>query len=138
MSNHPIRRENLLTLYAEFVSTQQKANPANSVSGLDRAFAEHLQIANTALSSMKSGSRSIGVKLARQIESACKKPTLWMDTEHADKAKSPNDADADNFIKLAKRAFSRADSFEKESLCKMLKASLETSAAQLHINNTIK
>jgi len=124
MSNHPIRRQNLLALYAEFVAAAQKANPSDSVSGLDKAFAAHLQIANTALSSMKLGSRAIGPKLARQIEVACNKPASWLDEEHAGINNADDERDIEQFIKLARRAFMRADEAERKALINALHSSL--------------
>lgn len=67
-----VRRENFLALYADFLRRQQQLDPEASVSGLSKAFAEKVQIAGSSFSSIKSGARSIGDKVARQIEANLK------------------------------------------------------------------
>lgn len=134
MSNHPIRRQNLLKLYAQFVAEAQKNNPEISVYGLDKQFAARLQIANTALSSMKIGSRSIGPKLARQIEAACNRPIGWLDSVHFVDPSAPAEPEPSfeiapasqkpelvAFLHLAKQAWEKASSSERQALELMLK-----------------
>lgn len=120
------RRNNLLVLFTEFVAAAQKADPAASLTGLDKAFSAQLQIANTAVSSMKTGKRQIGPKLARQIEAACKRPSLWLDTEHSDVPMSRDERELDKFLKLAARAFRRADAPGRAALKAALLAQMKT------------
>lgn len=124
MSFNIIRRTNLLKLYADFVSVSQQADPAASIVGLDRAFSAKIQIANTSFSSMKSGSRPVGPKLARQIESACQKEAGWLDEPHdaIEQADEPDNLQA--FIKLATRAYKRAGAQDRLRLIELLRASL--------------
>lgn len=100
-----IRRANLLKLYANFVAERQAADPAAKVSGLDKAFAEMLQVHNTYFSGMKSGSRQIGDKLARQVEVATGTRKGWLDLEHD----PVDDKDLQRFLDLARKAYLAAD-----------------------------
>jgi len=74
-----VRRANLLQLFSEFVSTRMAQSPSQQINGLDREFAALIQVHNTYFSGMKSGARTIGDKLARQIEVLCSKAKGWMD-----------------------------------------------------------
>lgn len=75
-----IRLDNALVLFDEFVRTTAQHADAATLRGLERRFAERLQIQPSYWSQIKSRSRQIGDRLARQFELLCKKPHGWMDT----------------------------------------------------------
>lgn len=77
-----IRLDNALRLFDEFVAATIKHPDANALRGLERRFAERLQIQPSYWSQIKSRSRQIGERLARQFEQLCHKPAFWMDQEH--------------------------------------------------------
>lgn len=78
-----IRRANALLLFDEFVRNTVAHPDAATLRGLDRRFAERLQIQPSYWSQIKSRSRQIGERLARQFESLSHKPYGWMDVSHA-------------------------------------------------------
>jgi hypothetical protein len=78
-----IRLDNALALFDEFVRNTIKHPDAATLRGLERRFAERLQIQPSYWSQIKSRSRLIGERLARQFEQCCQKPSGWMDAEHA-------------------------------------------------------
>jgi hypothetical protein len=87
MPNRPrdvaqIRLDNALALFDEFVSATVKHADAATLRGLERRFAERLQIQPSYWSQIKSRSRQIGERLARQFEQLCHKPVGWMDQPH--------------------------------------------------------
>lgn len=83
ISDRPsLRRANLLQLFSEFVSTRMAQSPSQPINGLDREFAALIQVHNTYFSGMKSGARTIGDKLAKQIEVLCSRAKGWMDEAH--------------------------------------------------------
>lgn len=116
MSIHTIRRNNILSLYTEFVAKAQKEDPSIAVFGLDRKFSAVIMIANTSFSSMKSGARPIGDKTARQIESTCKKPKGWLDEDHQAHAPTNDERELAAFLKLASRIFSRSTPLQRQEL----------------------
>lgn len=77
-----IRLDNALALFDEFVHATVKHADAATLRGLERRFAERLQIQPSYWSQIKSRSRQIGERLARQFEQLCHKPTGWMDQAH--------------------------------------------------------
>ena len=77
-----IRLDNALALFDEFVRNTIKHPDAATLRGLERRFAERLQIQPSYWSQIKSRSRLIGERLARQFEQCCQKPVGWMDAEH--------------------------------------------------------
>jgi hypothetical protein len=77
-----IRLDNALRLFEEFVSATVKHPDAAALRGLERRFAERLQIQPSYWSQIKSRSRQIGERLARQFEQLSHKPMGWMDQEH--------------------------------------------------------
>jgi hypothetical protein len=87
-----IRLENALLLFEEFVQGQVKHPDAAALRGLERRFAERLQIQASYWSQIKSRSRQIGERLARQFEHQCQKPRGWMDEPHGAAALSAPDA----------------------------------------------
>ena len=68
-----VRRNNLLQLFSEYVQQRLEHAPSEQISGLDREFAALIQVHIKYFTGMKSGARTIGDKLARQIETFCKK-----------------------------------------------------------------
>jgi len=74
-----LRLDNALRLFDEFVSATVKHPDAATLRGLERRFAERLGIQPSYWSQIKSRSRQIGERLARQFEQACHKPQGWMD-----------------------------------------------------------
>ena len=73
------RLDNALRLFDEFVQAAVKHPDAATLRGLERRFAERLQIQPSYWSQIKSRSRQIGERLARQFEQLCHKPPGWMD-----------------------------------------------------------
>ena len=77
-----IRFDNALALFDEFVHHTVKHPDAATLRGLERRFAERLQIQPSYWSQIKGRSRQIGERLARQFEQLCHKPYGWMDQPH--------------------------------------------------------
>ncbi len=77
-----IRLDNALVLFDEFVQATVKNADAAALRGLERRFAERLQIQPSYWSQIKGRSRQIGERLARQFEQNCRKPIGWMDEPH--------------------------------------------------------
>jgi len=77
-----IRLDNAMRLFEEFVSATVKHPDAATLRGLERRFAERLQIQPSYWSQIKGRSRQIGERLARQFEQLCHKAPGWMDIEH--------------------------------------------------------
>jgi len=77
-----IRLDNAIALFDEFVHATVKHPDAATLRGLERRFAERLQIQPSYWSQIKSRSRQIGERLARQFEQLCHKPHGWMDEPH--------------------------------------------------------
>lgn len=111
-----LRRKNLLALFGEFVAEIQGRDESGSIVGLDKAFALRLEVHNTYLSGMKNGGRTIGDRMARQVEAKCKKTAGWLDQEHGG-----NDTDAApkglaQFIARAEAAYRAADNAGRKAL----------------------
>jgi hypothetical protein len=77
-----IRLDNALRLFDEFVRATVKDPDAATLRGLERRFAERLQIQPSYWSQIKSRARQIGERLARQFEQLTHKPPGWMDQPH--------------------------------------------------------
>ncbi|MBI5276877.1 MAG: hypothetical protein HY854_10490 [Burkholderiales bacterium] len=77
-----VRLDNALALFEEFVRNTVKHPDAATLRGLERRFAERLEIQPSYWSQIKSRSRQIGERLARQFEVLCHKPVGWMDLPH--------------------------------------------------------
>jgi hypothetical protein len=77
-----IRLDNALALFDEFVRNTVKDPDVATLRGLERRFAERLQIQPSYWSQIKSRSRQIGERLARQFEQLSHKPNGWMDLPH--------------------------------------------------------
>lgn len=77
-----VRLDNAMRLFEEFVATTVKQPDAAALRGLERRFAERLQIQPSYWSQIKGRSRQIGERLARQFEQLFHKPPGWMDHDH--------------------------------------------------------
>jgi hypothetical protein len=89
-----IRLDNALALFDEFVHQNVKHADAATLRGLERRFAERLQIQPSYWSQIKSRSRQIGERLARQFEQLCHKPYGWMDQPHGAQVQSQPQSDS--------------------------------------------
>jgi hypothetical protein len=78
-----VRLDNALALFEEFVRLTARHADAATLRGLERRFAERLQIQPSYWSQIKGRSRQIGERLARQFEHLSHKPRGWMDVPHA-------------------------------------------------------
>jgi hypothetical protein len=108
-----VRLDNALALFEEFVRATARHADAATLRGLERRFAERVQIQPSYWSQIKSRSRQIGERLARQFEVLCHKPRGWMDVPHgagAASAASPVGAP------LAARALAAEEPVRDESL----------------------
>ena len=76
------RLDNALALFEEFVRATARHADAATLRGLERRFAERVQIQPSYWSQIKGRSRQIGERLARQFEHCCHKPPGWMDLHH--------------------------------------------------------
>lgn len=81
-----VRYDNAMRLFDEFVQATVSAPDSATLRGLERRFAERLQIQPSYWSQIKSRSRQIGERLARQFETLCRKPHGWMDVPHSAEA----------------------------------------------------
>jgi hypothetical protein len=77
-----IRFDNALALFNEFVQNTVKHPDAATLRGLEGRFALQVQVQPSYWSQIKSRSRQIGERLARQFEERCHKPHGWMDQAH--------------------------------------------------------
>ena len=77
-----LRLDNALALFEEFVRATARHADAATLRGLEKRFAERVQIQPSYWSQIKSRSRQIGERLARQFELLCHKPNGWMDMPH--------------------------------------------------------
>jgi hypothetical protein len=110
-----LRRLNLLALLQEFA--ENWVATGTTTKGIDQAFAERIQVSPSMLSQMKSG-RPIGNKTAAQIESLCKRPAGWLDTQHPDQKSSPAE---DAFIELARKAWRAQNAKDKRALSQLVR-----------------
>jgi hypothetical protein len=76
------RLDNALALFEEFVRLTARHADAATLRGLEKRFAERVQIQPSYWSQIKSRSRQIGERLARQFEQHCHKPRGWLDQAH--------------------------------------------------------
>jgi hypothetical protein len=77
-----VRLDNALALFEEFVRATARHADAATLRGLERRFAERVQVQPSYWSQIKGRSRQIGERLARQFEHLCHKPPGWMDLPH--------------------------------------------------------
>ncbi len=81
-----VRLDNAMQLFDEFVAATIKQPDLATLRGLERRFAEKLQIQPSYWSQIKGRNRQIGERLARQFEQAFQKPPGWMDHDHPNMA----------------------------------------------------
>ena len=123
MSNITLtRRQNALALFQDYA--EKALASGASPKGLEQSFAATLQISPSMWSQIKS-SRPIGDKLARQIESACCKPSGWLDALRKDAAPSVAEA---AFVELALTAWRATNSAGRKALREHLKAIVANAA----------
>jgi hypothetical protein len=89
-----VRLDNALALFDEFVRASARHADAATLRGLEGRFAERIQIQPSYWSQIKSRSRQIGERLARQFEQQCHKPRGWMDEVHGTEAAAASEAPA--------------------------------------------
>ena len=77
------RFNNAIALFDEFVRATVKHPDAATLRGLEGRFALRVQVQPSYWSQIKSRSRQIGERLARQFEQLCHKPHGWMDQDHS-------------------------------------------------------
>jgi hypothetical protein len=106
-----VRLDNALALFEEFVRATARHADAATLRGLERRFAERVQIQPSYWSQIKSRSRQIGERLARQFEVLCHKPRGWMDVPHG-----PGGASMAPPSPLAPRALAPDEPARDESL----------------------
>ncbi|WP_369656492.1 hypothetical protein [Variovorax sp. V213] len=111
MSLPTVRRSNVLLLFGDFVA-EHASNGAEPI-GLAAKFAEKLQISASMWSQIKKG-RVISDKLARQIETRCGKPSLWLDAVQS--AESLPDPGEERFVELARQAYRTQNARGKRAL----------------------
>ena len=87
-----IRLDNAMLLFEEFVQATVKHPDAATLRGLERRFAERLQIQPSYWSQIKGRARQIGERLARQFEVLAHKPHGWMDQPHGPGVAGPASA----------------------------------------------
>lgn len=90
-----VRLDNALALFEEFVRATARHADAATLRGLERRFAERVDIQPSYWSQIKSRARQIGERLARQFEQRCHKPYGWMDRVHDGTASGDAAARAD-------------------------------------------
>jgi hypothetical protein len=76
------RFTNAMALFDEFVRATVKHPDAATLRGLEGRFASRVQVQPSYWSQIKSRSRQIGERLARQFEQLCNKPYGWLDQDH--------------------------------------------------------
>lgn len=113
------RRLNALGLFQQFAEDQMRAGVPPK--GMEQAFAQKLQISPSMWSQVKS-SRPIGDKLARQIESACGKPSGWLDEVHEAQGLSPAEL---QFLGLALKAWRATNGEGRKRLKLSMKAVID-------------
>ncbi len=92
-----IRFENALALFDDFVRATVTHLDTATLRGLDGRFAEQLLIQPSYWSQIKSRSRQIGERLARQFEQRCGKPGGWLDAPHDPASRAePRDVPVDD------------------------------------------
>jgi hypothetical protein len=113
---HAIRRENLHSLIREFA--QARIAEGDSAIGIEREFAEKLQVSKSLLSHLKSA-RPISDAMAKQIEARFAKPTGWMSEAHVNIVARPAPGE-EAFIAAARAAYRAASKGERQRLRSLL------------------
>jgi hypothetical protein len=135
-----VRFRNALVLFDEFVRATVTHPDAAALRGLERRFAERLQIQPSYWSQIKSRARQIGERLARQFEVRCHKPPGWMDVPHdlptaapvaasAATSNAPQDDDERFIISLVLSYYRRDPRHAKTRLLQLLGEALAPAPA---------
>lgn len=111
-----IRQRNLNSLFQQFA--EREVASGAQPRGLEKAFAELLQIKSTTWSMAKSGARPIGDKLARQIEQHAGLAEGWLDTEREPAGMSPAEQ---QFLAMALTAYRGTNSAGRKQLKLLIK-----------------
>jgi hypothetical protein len=110
-----IRRRNALALFQEFAGAALAEGGA--AKGLEQAFAARAQISPSMWSQIKSA-RTIGDRLARQLEHHGGKPAGWLDEEHE---QAPPDPAEERFVELARRVWRSRNAKGRRELAQWLR-----------------
>jgi hypothetical protein len=132
-----IRYRNALLLFDEFVRATVTHPDAATLRGLERRFAERVQIQPSYWSQIKSRARQIGERLARQFEVHGGKPHGWMDAPHGVIAavptvkspEMPRDDDERFVVSLVLGYYRRDPQRAKTRLLQLLGEALQPGAA---------
>ncbi len=111
-----IRRQNVLALHRRFLEQAIAAGLPSK--GLDKLFAEKLEISPSMWSQIKS-SRPISDALARQIERHCEVDAGWLDMA---REQAVPDAAEERFVEQARQAWRAANAKTKRELARALRA----------------
>jgi len=76
-----VRARNFHLLFEQFKEGVRRDDPTAPDRGMLRRFAAHLEMNPVYLSNLNTGSKTIGLRTAREIEARLKLPEGWMDTE---------------------------------------------------------
>lgn len=124
--NDSLARHRRLNALALFQAHAERALAGGAPpKGLEQAFAAALEISPSMWSQIKS-SRTIGDKLARQIERHCGKPKGWLDAARDSDAPTPGER---AFLDLALAAHRATDAAGRRALRAQLKAIVAAAAA---------
>ncbi len=110
-----LRRQNVLALHRRFL--EQAIAAGLPAKGLDKLFAEKLEISPSMWSQIKS-TRPIGDALARQIERHCEVDAGWLD---AQREQAIFDAAEERFVELARQAWRAVNAKGKRELARALR-----------------
>ena len=120
MEAHQIRLKNLLTLQNDFISARRKESRNDLLVVPDEEFAVVMEMGKATFSLYKTGARPMGERIANQICNHLGKPKGWMDIEYSAPAPSNEERELQRFLKLAKRAFKRADESQRKKMAEFL------------------
>ena len=109
------RRQNVLALHRRFL--EQAIAAGLPAKGLDKLFAEKLEISPSMWSQIKS-TRPIGDALAHQIERHCEVDEGWLGVEREQLAP---DAAEERFVALARQAWRAVNAKGKRELARALR-----------------
>ena len=109
------RRQNVLALHRSFL--EQAIAAGLPAKGLDKLFAEKLEISPSMWSQIKS-TRPIGDALARQIERHCAVDEGWLGVE---REQQTPDAAEERFVALARQAWRAVNAKGKRELARALR-----------------
>ena len=109
------RRRNVLALFQAYAESAVATGAAPK--GLEQAFAAHVEISPSMWSQIKSA-RTIGDKLARQIEQHCRQPAGWLDAAREAVATTPGEQ---QFLGLALQAWRATNSDGRKALKAQMK-----------------